>query len=184
MKRIAILSNGPGIDLYPTPFREEDFAEVIAVNWTIRGRRATWWCIRDWDAVAKSYPILHAPTICCPGYVLRQLPVKDPDNWQWFRSLPHLLECDVTNSLPKGLALPENQEKWCPYSGLLAIGLAYHLKAEQIVIYGAPMEGNDDHSGFRGGQRNADRWAHERAIYQALTNAIRDAGVDIVRILP
>jgi len=175
---MAIISNGPSASFFEA-YSRDAFDVIAGVNWTVNRWLVDWWVLCDWRTYADTTP-LNNPRLCVPAYVPRKLAVHAPEELPRLEKHPERLLQDSI-AMPD---LPEDLPKWNAFSGTAALGLAWHLHADEIIVFGADMEGRDDHAGQVGASRTPQRWEVERRIWREVTAAFRRAGRRVERRLP
>ncbi len=177
VEHIAIISNGPSAELFDRVDRDT-FDTVVGVNWTVSRWVCDWWCFCDWGTFIKTVP-LGTPRMFISKHVVEKLPLHSAKHaarlQQWDEQI--VVQQDV--ELPP---LAEDIGKWNAFSGCAALGLAWHLGAGRVTVFGADMSGQLDHAGKSGPSRTPQRWKHERNIWNALTTALENAGVHIHKV--
>lgn len=176
MKHVAIISNGPSAERFDGVDRSE-FDAVVGVNWTPARWACDWWCFCDWTTFADHVPRGN-PRLFVKRFAAGKLPRYAPECMERFRAAPEALLHERIAPPP----LPDAAGRWNAFSGLAALGLAWHLQATHITVFGADMTGDRDHTGQFGHSRTPDRWALERQIWNALTASLKAEGVVVQRI--
>ena len=175
MKHVAIISNGPSADLFDRADCD-GFDVVIGVNWTPARWACDWWCFCDWTTFADHVPRGN-PRLFVKRFAAEKLPRYAPHCMDRFRAAPQVLLHERIAPPP----LPGDVGRWNAFSGLAALGLAQHLQATRITVFGADMTGDRDHTGQFGHSRTPDRWALERGIWGALTEVLEAEGITVER---
>lgn len=70
-------------------------------------------------------------------------------------------------------------DQWNLYSGCAAIGLAWHLGAAEISLYGFDMMGDRDCSGSCSQGRSVKRWIDERIVFDRWLNLLEKSLVKV-----
>ena len=174
--RIAILSNGPSAVLFDM-VRRDCFRSVIGVNWTVNRWLCDWWCFTDWVTFAETQP-LNDPRLCVSKFVPQKLPANAPEHIDRFRAAPEIVIQDEIALLP----LPAELPKWNAFSGCAALGLAWHLRARHVTVFGADMSGEVDHAGRFGPSRTPERYHSWNCpltwTWKGIFHEIRGMGLD------
>lgn len=177
MNRVAVISNGPSAHLFDGANRA-DFDAIIGVNWTVSRWLCDWWCFCDWPTFADTEP-LNRPRLFVSKFALEKLRLNAPDHVARLKDYPEIVIHEEIALPPLGEDLP----KWNAFSGCAALGLAWHLRAKRVTVYGADMEGQHDHAGRFGCCRTRERWRHERRIWDGLVAALQQQAVQVERIV-
>ena len=188
MNRVAIISNGPSAHLFDGA-RREDFDAVIGVNWTVSRWLCDWWCFCDWPTFVDTQP-MNRPRLFVSRFALEKLPLNAPEHAERLKGYPQIVVHEEI-ALPPLLAPPrshgpggpEDLPKWNAFSGCAALGLAWHLRAKRVTVFGADMRGEYDHARRFGHSRTAERWRHERRIWDGLVVAFQQQAVRVERIV-
>ncbi len=173
---IAIVSNGPSAELFDRANRG-DFDVVVGVNWTVARWACDWWCLCDWTTFADHTPRGN-PKLFIRRFAADKLPRYAPQCVGRFGAAPEVLLHEQIAPPP----LPNGAGRWNAFSGLAALGLARHLQAARITVFGADMTGDRDHTGQFGHSRTPDRWALERRIWHALVGVLEAEGIVVERV--
>ena len=176
MKTICILSNGPSVDKFDISQRM-DFYTIIGVNKTVEKWACDWWCFCDYKTINEVTP-LGSPVLFTKHIAMQKFEKRSPDRYNLFDTNIFIGHEDI---VPPDL--PDDAPPWNAFSGCAALGLAYHLKAEQVIVYGADMAGDSDCKGDIGLSRDDSRWKHERRIWDMLVMSLYAQGVGVRRVI-
>ena len=171
MSKLAIISNGPSADLFDKADRGE-YSAIIGVNGQVARWRCDWWVFCDWDAFAKHLP-LGWPILFLPKRVIADMETMGTNHVPRLEGHIKLLHEDISTP-----PMPPDRPQWNLYSGVAAIGLAWHLKPDVVDAFGADMSGNP------GVGQVGNRWEWERPIWDAFVTAMQADGIAVRRILP
>lgn len=165
MMTAVILGCGPSLaSLAATPAA----GLVIGVNRAALIHRCDWWAVGDWQAFLENDP-LGTPAVFTSEESLRVIAGSN-----YARLSRHKVKTFESVDDPP-------RELWALFSTLAAIGLAYHLGAMDITLYGADMKGEADYDGhtLERNTRTAARWANERARLETLAAWLKDHGAEL-----
>ena len=181
---VTIISNGPSAQVLREHPRLIPEGLKIGVNkvagWCVG---LDWWCFTDHRAfletIALSQPKIFTKRITAEKILgLKPAPLEaaaERFSTHWHS----LAQDDVQIPVP----WPEDFPPWNTYSGPAALGLAWHLGAMEIDIYGVDMWGPDDSAGEENIYRDMLRWQNEWRIWDTLVEAIQEdrPGIKISR---
>lgn len=146
--KVAILCPGPS--LARTWSRKPEYTLIIAVNRAILHESCHWWSVGDWTTVQD---IAGRPT---NGIV------SQDDTIRFIRGGSLISADRVPPQLLRWSELPTPHPA---YSMVAALGLAAHLGAKDVDIYGDDKSGDKDWDGHMAGKNRGDeRWARERTV--------------------
>lgn len=175
---VAIISNGPSAKLFP---QQHTFGSIIGVNKVVQQYRCNWWCFYDAKTFADIEPV-GRPYLAMNHSVPQAITDLYPEAIEKFKTAARrTLIFDTEICIPDW---PKDADKWCCYSGLAALGVAYHLGAKTITVFGADMAGESDCFGFMFKPRTIERWRRERELWNMLVDRISNKGVHIARVVP
>ncbi len=175
---IAIISNGPSAQLFS---ERHAFDLIIGVNKVVQQYRCDWWCFYDAKTFADIEPVGH-PYLAMNHLVPQAITDLCPQAIEKFKTAAgRTLFFDTDICIPDW---PIDADKWCCYSGLAALGIAYHLGAKTITVFGADMCGVLDCTGFEFKPRTIERWQRERELWNMLVDRISRTGVHVARVVP
>lgn len=175
MTRIAVISNGPSAVLYDRADRSQ-YDITIGVNKSVTRWRCDWWCFCDWGTFAAVTDVIGKPKIFTAQHVLDRMPTRAPDRLADFLSYERHVRDDVH------VPVLEPCPPWYAFSGLLAVGLAWNLNANQVDVFGCDLQGEADCRGETNIYRTKKRWAHERRIWARLIAGCNKANMRVRRI--
>lgn len=171
--KVAIVASGPSAHLFDVVDREA-FDHIIGVNGTVETYRCDYWAICDFASFWKWKP-LGDPIICAREGSVTKGRRSRPEEYQ------RLQQHDVIYET--SLDVPDIQT-WDGFSGLLALGLAWHLDAARVYMFGADMTGQSDHKGeVKTASRTKHRWNVERVIFDKWARAYGEDGRELIRVL-
>ena len=175
--RLAIISNGPSARLFDEAERS-DFDLVAGVNWTVKRWLCDWWVFCDYVTFQDTVP-LGKPALFLKRAALRKIHTHSKPG-----TSQRLLEHEVIVAHEDGADIPiePNVGFWNNFSGPAALGLAIHLGADRVTVFGADMSGDMDHAGRVGTSRTPDRWERERGIWAASVAYLHQIGISVQRI--
>jgi hypothetical protein len=165
---IAILCPGPSLAgfLAHPPLHDA----YIGVNRAATAWVCSWWAFADHESFNLFTP-LGRPTIFTADQAARLAAREYPDRWA---HATVLRESDIGTRCP-------SDPGWKHYSMHIALVLAQHLGAREIVAYGADMEGVTDWDGAVRGARTPYRWANERHKLDHIVAWLASEGVEFRR---
>lgn len=170
--RVAILSAGPSLTQTFDP--DAHHTVRIGVNAAVEAYECEWWAAGDLEAYRAITPI-GRPGLYTKSTTLAQMETK----------LPRILDGRPTlawKTAAEGLGkLPAT---WSVYSAPAALVLAVHLRAASVDVYGADMNGDCDYAGRFCRNRNEERWANERNIWNQVRRWAESLGVPVRRFHP
>lgn len=167
---IAILCPGPSLaGFLACPPTHEAY---IAVNRAVEAWPCTWWAFADHETFGMFQP-LGQPTICTTDQAAILAGRKFPDRWQHVACLR--VESDIQTRCPA-------DPGWRHYSMHIAMVLAQHLGAREIVAYGADLAGRTDWDGASRHNREHYRWMNERHKLDHLVAWLASEGVAFRRV--
>lgn len=170
-KRIAIISNGPSAKLFDGRLC---YDAVIGVNWTVSRWLCDWWVFCDWITFATTIP-LGNPSLYVREAAHNKIETHAPEHFERYSAHPEVV---LHPEKIRGF-----HHKWSAFSGLAALGLAVHLNAKIVRVFGADMGGCDDHDGRFGGSRTPERWAWELEVWEKNLWAMKQRGIVVERVL-
>jgi CO/xanthine dehydrogenase Mo-binding subunit len=176
MSKVAVISCGESAWLYPGP---EGYDATIGCRDTVEQWLCDWWVFCDANVYTGVTP-LGRPMIFAADAIAGLLAHEDRAAYKRFTE-DVVLDHGAVELPP--FKLPSGAKRWSAYSGLAGLGLAMHLKATHIDVYGADMSGTKDWRGRPGKSRNDQRWEYERAVWEVLVKAIESAGVTVRRVV-
>lgn len=168
--RAAILCPGPTLQ-HSWPWPAMAFDVRIAVNRAILHEPASeWWAAADWPMLQST---LAKPSV---GICTQD----DPARMLRGGSL-----IPVVRMPPQILAWSDLPNKYPGYSTLSAFGLAEHLGATEIYLFGDDKMGTRDFDGAMAGlNRGADRWTKEWDLQKKTTTRLITAGIRVFEVRP
>lgn len=159
MRPIAIICPGPSLLSTWSKVSDDGYQRVIAVNRAAE-LGCDWWYAQDLEAFDQFHRTAQVRVGLATWH----------HNWDDYERGHY--------ALPKGLqwispeVLPEAGFRYLGMSMLGAMGLAVHLGARVVEIFGCDWSGTHDYvGGLNENGRQAKRWADERADYERLCNA-------------
>jgi len=175
--KIAIVASGPSAELFDLADREA-FDYIIGVNGTVESYRCDYWAICDFASFWKWTP-LGAPTICVREGSITKGRRSRPEQFERLQQYQPGYIYETSLAVPDAVG-----DTWDGFSGLLAVGLAWHLGGQQVYMFGADMAGDGDHRGdSKPRSRTSHRWRVEGAILAKWGRAYSEAGRQLVRVL-
>lgn len=176
--RIAILSCGPSLNLYPGP---DGYDSVITVNRAALKFASDVWCANDWIYEEDGYPLggvknLAASVIGNPVLLTGKNSAESlaRHGIPW-RGETVTIESWWADYQPRTLG-------WSIFSATTALGYAAHLGAKEIDAFGFDWSGTADADGVVACRNRTDeRWKQEREIFEATAGMLKERGVSVVR---
>ena len=174
----AIISNGPSARFFEQPSL---YDVVIGVNKTAAIFLLDYWVFYDANTF-DTIESIGTPKLAIAHDVPRLLRELYQQSVEKFENWPReKFFFDKEVVIPNW---PRDADNWCAYSGLAALGVAYHLGAKQITVFGADMNGDRDCKDYTNeASRSNSRWARERMLWNMLVVRIEAQGVQIRRVL-
>jgi len=182
----ALISNGPSARMFPGRLL---FDVVIAANWTVEWLDpddVDWWAFSDWQTFAVKAQSRGEPGLYTKkrtaSHVRKQAPAPKREQWDRADKAGRIIYSEDIKR-PPTWGHNTATRVWSKWTGGLALGLAYHLGATEIVVYGADMQGRKDHQGREGPSRTPERWVRERRQWAALVSSLAEQGVNATRVV-
>lgn len=165
--KAVIVSQGPSAARY----RHQDGkgAVRIGVNAIAARHACDWWVSGDAGPLRTIQP-LGEPRIFTTPRAWRELGRPTAD--------ANVLLCDAIAFPWRSGLMP-----WFATSGPLALALAIHLGADEVVAWGCDMAGATDFAGGTNTSRADARWVQERDTWSELCRIARDRGCNVRRIV-
>ncbi len=162
--RAAVLCPGPSLAKTWNPSYGKKYQVVIAVNRAALVGPFDWWVAGDWS-IYKTTEATPSVGFCSTKDILRT--ITDAGGLIPLRRRPENYRMIPWEDLPV----------YDRFSSISALGLAFHLKARCIDIYGDGKVGALDFDGVpAGANRSDDRWAQERVATNKAVRKIQNAG--------
>jgi hypothetical protein len=161
--KLAIISNGPSGSEYAKVDGYHD--TVIGVNKQVGIYECTWWCFCDFETYRDVKP-KGRPLIFTKQPALDNLKLYAADRVADFRR--QVVQWHEAVEVPIA--------GWHNFSGVAALGLALHLDAAEVDLFGYDMAGSSDCTGEQGVSRTEPRWERERGIFEGLVALMRAQG--------
>ena len=169
--RIAIVSCGPTGRLYDPSWRGVRYDIIIGCRSVAARVELDYWCIADWKPLAEIEP-LGSPAVVVRSSVLEKVGRHAPWATSRVDAYPRV---EITDGSAPGV--PEGVAPWWTWSGTMALGMAWRLRARQVDLYGMDLGGIMDSDGREDApNRTEHRWAWEKRTVEALIEALRARG--------
>lgn len=177
--RVVVISNGPSAHLFEQTDRSV-YDTVIGVNRAASLWPCKWWSVIDWPMFAEFAPI-GTPKLFTRASMPRHLQEgAKKDAVERMQAL--LWDGQVLTHESLGRPwVPDDCPPWNCYSGVAALILAWHLRANTVDLYGFDMAGDDDCAGKTNHTRGEDRWRHERRIFDGIMKVYVRDGIKVER---
>ncbi len=170
--KVAILCPGPSLSKTWDPSdgpKKRQYGSILAVNRAALHQKPHWWVAGDWMYLKETAatPVLgyctirDVVTIIKDGTLLPKERLPDTD-----------FQCIAWEDLPFQRS----------FSVVAALGLACHLGAKDVHVYGDDKSGAQDFDGWLGENRGHGRWEEENAAMAAGMDFLNTRGVVVTHI--
>lgn len=169
--QIAIISEGPSSGLFGREHYSQ-FDVIIGTREAACRHYCDWWVVCDWHVYIQRDRVKGHPRLFLSDQALFRIDEEYPN------ALPASgIDAASTIDMPTALA-----EKFQHYSGLLALGLAWHLRPTRVTTFGMDMVYMSADEAQAAGVPFM-RWSEEGTIWHEMLNALRrgDTDFEIVR---
>jgi hypothetical protein len=164
--KVAVLCPGPSLKKTWNP--KNPYQVILAVNRAALVQQPHWWVAGDWmylkDTAAK--PITGYCTIRDVVRILEDGTLLPKER------MPAKFECVAWEDLPFQRS----------FSVVAALGLACHLGARDVHVYGDDKNGANDFDGWVGYNRGHSRWEEETAAMNAGIDFLNTRNIIVTRI--
>ncbi len=155
--KIAIISAGRSA--YDFDFHSIKADQSISINVAAMKFPCDYWCFSDAESFYRWHGKIGSPVLFTRKAVHKQLNQMPRYSGTGLGRMIH------SHALIYQDDIAPPVEQWNLFSGTAAIGLAWHLGATELLLYGYDLAGNYDCCGRHGLGRTIERWVYERIVF-------------------